>query len=1150
MKSMMNSSFARAPSGRGVRFAGWLFGFVGWSLLANDPGGGTQGVGPNVTLTDNGSTVTLANGTLTAQITKDNAHITSLLYQGRQLVNGDIYFSMDGGTSYSQPGGCVVTVVTNTPDMVDIGFLSRTNSRPQKFDIDIHYVLRRGDYGLYVYAVLDHPASYPATSVGEWRMVWKMDQDPTERIYVDDLRNWQKPSAYDLANADSTAIGEIVKLTTGFWAGRYTCKYMYAVEYEDVGCYGHASDVNKFGVWAVFGGFDYFNDGPTKQDLAPADNIIHIHFGRNHYNASSTSVTNGESWTKMYGPWLLYCNTNAGGGDACWADAKAQAAAEKAAWPYTWLIANTNYPQSTGRGAVSGQFVVNDPFKPALTVSTNAWIGLAQPDAGGNWQFESKRYQYWVHPDGAGNFLIPNVRPGTFTLYAFTPGAVGEYSLGNVTVSAGITNALGTLTWNVPHASDRLAWEIGVPDRTAREFRFGTNYWEPFLWEQYSNVFPNPLEYTVGTSNWTNDWNYAHPGYLNGGTWEPWKWNVHFQLTNRPAVGDAKLTFAWASANYGAVRVFVNDSFAELGEVGPTCYGGPTGGNALIREGIHAKYGVDTFTIPASLLREGSNTLTLFQRRWDGASDHVMYDYLNLEVPNVAVPPAGRNLTWKGGLVGNAWDVNLTLNWLEGATTTRFQQGDTVTFNDSGNNSVPITLTGSLLPGSVVVNASKNYTFNGGGWLNGFIPLVKSGSGTLTLNSSNAFGGGITVNAGTLKLGSDTANSILAGDITLNGGTFSMYDNNNSYNNSYWNLIVPDGANASFNADGRCDLFGRLEGAGTLNLNVKFVRTALRGNLSGFTGRIHVTTDSDGGDLRLVNGGGLPLAAVNLGDKATAYYALAGPAVIPIGELAGTAGATLASSDTAGSGPITWLVGGRNTDATFAGRIVDRQGATAITKVGAGSWTLSGTNQYSGPTQVGLGTLSLTGSMTTTNWVVVSNQATLRLSGILTAGLAHIRSGGTLAGCGTLNAALVNDGLVLADCGVPGVLTINGHVTNNGTMRLVSGTSLDASGVFVNNGVLDLMTAGGTLPTNLVNHGVILDSSNLPVQSISRIGSTITIQAQSFSGHTYQLQSSTSFNPPIWQDLGVAQEGTGGVIEFTDPGGGVGQGYYRLRVWP
>jgi hypothetical protein len=39
----------------------------------NDAGGGAPGVGANVTLTDNGSSVTLSNGVVSATITKDNA---------------------------------------------------------------------------------------------------------------------------------------------------------------------------------------------------------------------------------------------------------------------------------------------------------------------------------------------------------------------------------------------------------------------------------------------------------------------------------------------------------------------------------------------------------------------------------------------------------------------------------------------------------------------------------------------------------------------------------------------------------------------------------------------------------------------------------------------------------------------------------------------------------------------------------------------------------------------------------------------------------------------------------------------------------------------------------------------------------------------
>ena len=188
-------------------------------------------------------------------------------------------------------------------------------------------------------------------------------------------------------------------------------------------------------------------------------------------------------------------------------------------WPYVWLT-NSDYPSASARGAVSGKLIITDPLKPLLAANTNTWIGLSQPDAGGNWQFESKRYQHWVHPDTNGNFVIPFVRPGSYTLSAFAVGAVGEFTYSNnVTITANTTNALGNLTWNVTHPGGQIAWEIGIPDRSAGEFRHGTNYWYAFLWETYSNDFPNPLTYTVGTSNWTNDWNYAHPGYLVGTNW-------------------------------------------------------------------------------------------------------------------------------------------------------------------------------------------------------------------------------------------------------------------------------------------------------------------------------------------------------------------------------------------------------------------------------------------------------------------------------------------------------------------------------------------------------------------------------------------------------------------------------------------------------
>ncbi len=1116
----------------------------------------------NVTITDNGTYFTLGNGTVTAKITKSSAQVTSLVYLGKETVSGNIYFSADGGTSYEQPGNGAFWIKTNTTDRVDVGFrCTMTNSH--WFNVDIHYVLGRNDSGLYVYAELDHPASYPATSIGEWRMVWKMPQDQTERIYVDNLRNWQKPSSADLAAASPTGIGEIVKINTGLWAGKYNCKYMYAVEYEDVGCYGHASNPNKFGVWAVFGGYDFFNDGPTKQDLAPADGIIHIHFGRNHFNASSISVAAGESWTKLFGPWLLYCNTNAAGGNACWADAKAKVQTEKAAWPYSWLTGMTNYPLANARGAVSGRFIVSDALKPALAAGTNTWIGLAQIDAGGSWQFESKRYQYWVHPDAAGNFVIPNVRPGTFTLFAFTPGAVGEFSLTNVTVTAAATNALGNVNWNVPHPGGSIAWEIGIPDRRASEFRHGTNYWTPYLWETYSNVFPNPLEYTVGSSNWTNDWNYAQPGYNVGTNWLPWKWRVNFNLTNLPPGGNATLTLAWAGAHYGSVQVYVNDESTLLADVGPTCFGGPTGGNGLIREVIHAKYGVNYLPISVARLRSGTNTITLLQRRSSNASDHVMYDYVNLELPpGPPSPPPGRNLNWRGGLAANAWDITNTLNWIiaSNVVATTFTNGDNVTFDDSGSNNVPISVNSTMLPGSLTVNAAKNFTIAGTGSLGGTMYLFKTGNGSLTLNGSNTFAGGATLSSGIVQLGSSETNNagIGIGAITFIGGTLRL----NGYAASTtptWaafpnDLIIPAGQSGTLGCPPRIagtGISGRLTGDGSLNLVVDYVRGLVNADWSQFAGQINVTARRAApnvDELRVKPVGGYPNASIHLGSRVNFYNLNGGTPTYDIGELSGDAGSLLSTpGGNSGGQPVNWRVGGLNTSSEFAGNIMDQ---TGLIKVGTGMLTLSGTNTSTRFTAVGGGTLAVTGLINTTNFVVVSNFATLALSGEITASQVQINSGGTLTGCGTITGDLLNNGTVLADCGAPGNLVVVGNVTNNGTMQFVFRTGLQCTGTFVNNGVLDLLTGAQGLPANFINNGVVIDSSDTRITSASVAGSMMTLTIPGYAGHSYQLQRAASLTSPNWQNVSLPQEGLGAPLTFTDvimPGE---QFFYRILVAP
>ncbi len=82
---------------------------------------------------------------------------------------------------------------------------------------------------------------------------------------------------------------------------------------------------------------------------------------------------------------------------------------------------------------------------------------------------------------------------------------------------------------------------------------------------------------------------------------------------------------ALAGSDHARMSIYVNDETQAVA----TFYPDNGGGNALIREGSHAKYSLSYVTIPGSRLSAGANTITLVQ----GSSGHVMYDYLNLELP-------------------------------------------------------------------------------------------------------------------------------------------------------------------------------------------------------------------------------------------------------------------------------------------------------------------------------------------------------------------------------------------------------------------------------------------------------------------------------------------------------------------------------------
>ena len=131
---------------------------------------------------------------------------------------------------------------------------------------------------------------------------------------------------------------------------------------------------------------------------------------------------------------------------------------------------------------------------------------------------------------------------------------------------------------------------------------------------------------------------------------------------------------------------------------------------------------------------------------------------------NLFFTPAAHafNPIWHGDDLTNNWSVPGENNWFDGQSLLYpFHTGDSVTFDDSGSTNPAVNLVGALQPASVTFNAAKNYTFSGSGSLGGAMTLNKTGSGTLTLNTTNNFSGGTTVSNGTLIVNGSLSQSTM-----------------------------------------------------------------------------------------------------------------------------------------------------------------------------------------------------------------------------------------------------------------------------------------------------------------------------------------------------------------------------------------------------
>jgi rhamnogalacturonan endolyase len=168
----------------------------------------TQNSDAAVTVTDDARTFTIDNGIVKATIRKNSGSMASLIYKGVEMMGGN------GGYWEQTPEGAptltnTVTInpTTNSGTRAEISIKGITGGTQMLgrgapgggtyCDMEIRYALDRGDSGIYVYAIFNHPASYRAGGVGsESRYITRLNQ-VFDWLTVDKDRNMLEASPTD-----------------------------------------------------------------------------------------------------------------------------------------------------------------------------------------------------------------------------------------------------------------------------------------------------------------------------------------------------------------------------------------------------------------------------------------------------------------------------------------------------------------------------------------------------------------------------------------------------------------------------------------------------------------------------------------------------------------------------------------------------------------------------------------------------------------------------------------------------------------------------------------------------------------------------------------------------------------------------------------
>ncbi|MFD1884886.1 rhamnogalacturonan lyase B N-terminal domain-containing protein [Paenibacillus wenxiniae] len=343
----------------------------------------------------------------------------------------------------------------------------------------------------------------------------------------------------------------------GFSNGQTASKYYGNDQARELGIRGVTG--NNVGVFMAYGNREKSSGGPFFRDIqfqSGGDTEVYNYMNSGHEQTEAFRMG-------LHGPYALIFTT---GGTP-------------AAPDFSWMAGLNLTGWVTSRGAV----VLNG--LSGMDSSYSYTIGFANSTA-----------QYWATASASGAAVRHDMIPGTYTMTVYK----GELAVHteSVTVTAGNTTTLNTRTITGDPATRAAIWRIGNWDGTPREFLNGQTI--PLRHPSDSrNASWGPVTYATGSA--TN--RFPAIQFRNQNSPTKITFNLDGAQAGSPHVLNIGITAAY---NNGRPSVTVNDT--TLTNPGASTQPSSRSFTIGTYRGNNHTF---SWTVPASALRAGSNTITI-----------------------------------------------------------------------------------------------------------------------------------------------------------------------------------------------------------------------------------------------------------------------------------------------------------------------------------------------------------------------------------------------------------------------------------------------------------------------------------------------------------------------------------------------------------